>query len=417
MLKTKKFKRLIPMEVDNCCDDGCCNPNPNDFSGTDSERIQKAVNKAASTTGTVEISKINKRRGDNIYLIDSAILLPPNITVIIDNATIKLSDRARDNFFRSANCGFGITSFVVYNNISIIGKGNAVLQGADNPRATGGGKPLKLNPGCCSTESYGTDAGVAGQLQVGDWRNFGILFGYVTDFLIDNIKIVDPHMWAITLERCTNGRISNVEFSSNGTKVINGNTVATTNQDGIDLRFGCYNIIIENITGQTGDDCVALALILTNEPPGVYGTNVCTGSLIEDVADSIRFITIKNIKSHTDDQIVRLLNTGTIYEITDIVIDTVLDNSDTAPIAAVAVIIGDTGYGGVAPLGHTSRVIINNVISRAGRTIRVRGSLSESIITNIIRYQAVVTPGTVLFYDNMANIRNVNSSNIYDYTI
>jgi len=117
-------KTIIFTQSKDCCSTNCCNPTPNDFTGTDSERIAKAVNKAAATTGIVEIPKKN-RKGGNIWLIDYAILLPSNITVILDNATIKLSDKCRDNFFRSANCGLGITSFVVYNNINIIGIGTA----------------------------------------------------------------------------------------------------------------------------------------------------------------------------------------------------------------------------------------------------------------------------------------------------
>lgn len=409
-------RALLPLFERCCGDDDCCNPTPNDFSGTDSERIAKAVARAAATTGTVEIPKENNRGGD-IWLIDSAILLPSNITVILDNATIKLSDISRDNFFRTANCGFGITSFTVYNNINIIGIGTAVLEGADNPRATGDtNKTLSLTPSGGS-QSYGSDAGKLGQTQTGDWRNFGILLAYTDGFLIDNITIKNPHMWGITLERCSNGRITNIHNDHDGFIVVNGNTVIVNNQDSIDLRFGCHDIIVDTVTGHTGDDCIAAVLIQTNDSPGVFGTITCTGNGTPIPSDNIRYITIKNVVCFSNNQIVRILNTGPDYQITDVIIDTILDNSGTAGVADAAIVIGDTGYGGVAPLGHTSRIIINNVISRAARTIRVIGSLSESIITNVIRYEAIISPGTVIFYTNMAYIRNVNTSNIYDYTI
>lgn len=399
----------------NCCENSCCNPTPNDFSGTDSERIAKAVAKASRTTGIVEIPQRNKRGGD-VWLIDYAILLPSNITVILDNSTIKLSDKCRDNFFRSANCGLGITSFVTYENINIVGIGTATLEGANNPRATGDtGKTLSLTPG--SNQSYGSDAGKVGEYQKGDWRNFSILLAYVNGFIIDNITIKNPHMWAITLERCSNGRITNIHNNHNGFIFVDGVQKICNNQDAIDLRYGCNNIIIDNITGQTGDDCVSLNAIQMTESPGIIGTITCTGCGDIIPTDDIKYITIKNVICFSNNQLVRILNTGNNYKITDIVIDTVTDNSGTNDNADAAIIIGDTGYGGVAPLGNTSRIIINNVISRASRTIYVVGSLSESIITNVIRYEAVISPGTVIFYNNMAYIRNVNTSNIFDYTI
>jgi GTP-binding protein LepA len=41
------------------------------------------------------------------WILDRAIRIPENTTVILRNCRIKLSDRCRDHFFRSANCGFG----------------------------------------------------------------------------------------------------------------------------------------------------------------------------------------------------------------------------------------------------------------------------------------------------------------------
>jgi len=37
------------------------------------------------------------------WLIDRAILLPDNCTLVIDDCTVQLSDACRDNFIRSAN--------------------------------------------------------------------------------------------------------------------------------------------------------------------------------------------------------------------------------------------------------------------------------------------------------------------------
>ena len=62
------------------------------------------------------------------------------------NSKIKLSDSARDNFFRSANCGFGFDDNELFTNIHIRGEGLCVLEGADHPRATGDGTKVLANP-------------------------------------------------------------------------------------------------------------------------------------------------------------------------------------------------------------------------------------------------------------------------------
>ena len=83
--------------------------NVNDFHGkTDSEVIELAMQ---NLTGD-GILVIPPRESDieperKHWLIDRAILIPENTTVILQNCMIKLSDRCRDNFFRSANCGIG----------------------------------------------------------------------------------------------------------------------------------------------------------------------------------------------------------------------------------------------------------------------------------------------------------------------
>lgn len=73
--------------------------------------------------------------------------MPADTTVILQNCIIKLSDRCRDNFFRSANCGMGIEYPEKIGNIHIRGEGTCTLSGADHPRATGDGSKI-LHPPC-----------------------------------------------------------------------------------------------------------------------------------------------------------------------------------------------------------------------------------------------------------------------------
>ena len=146
---------------------------PNDFKGSDSERINQAIEVAAAEGKRVIIPKLNRADGAprDIWLLDSAILVRTGTTLELDNCHIKLSDRCRDNFIRSANCGVGITDIAPMSDIHIVGVGSVLLEGADHPRATGdAAKTL-------GERTYGTDAGVPGESQTGDWRNIGILLG------------------------------------------------------------------------------------------------------------------------------------------------------------------------------------------------------------------------------------------------
>ena len=161
---------------------------PNNFTGSDIERIQAAIDSAKKTTHKIVIPQRNSN-GTNVWKIDSTILLPGNMTVILDNCIIQLSDSSRDNMFRSDNLRIGTTDVSWNKDISIIGVGEAVLKGADNPRSTGdGARTLVLTPQA-GRVSYGSDAGKEGRKQKGDWRNIMILMVYVDGFNLQNVTI------------------------------------------------------------------------------------------------------------------------------------------------------------------------------------------------------------------------------------
>jgi len=89
------------------CSDKTSVITPNQFKGSDIQRIRAAVRAAEGTTHTVTIPARNAN-GSNLWLLDSAVLLPGNMTMILENCTLQLSDQCRDNMFRSANVGAGI---------------------------------------------------------------------------------------------------------------------------------------------------------------------------------------------------------------------------------------------------------------------------------------------------------------------
>lgn len=383
-------------------DDPC---NPNSYTGTDSERIAQAVNAASKMGGG--LVRIPPRVPDEaadrtFWLLDSAILLPANTTLLLENCTLKLSDACRDNFIRSANCGVGIEKVEPIENVHIVGIGSATLIGADRPRATGdSGKTL-------GERTYGTDAGKEGESQKGDWRNIGVLLANVRNFSIENISIVNAHAWSISLEKCSFGRVRNIRFESVEQRTIDGEKVKVLNVDGLDLRKGCRNITIENITGTTGDDILALTAIGAGEKIGgvLESTEVCDFSPEEEL--DIHDVLIRNVVGYAagGHQIVRLLNASgiKIYRVT---IDGVIDASPEGVVDRATVRIGDANpaWGGVTPLGDTYGIVVTNIQSQSRQAILIAGSLVDSSITNVINYNPDVTG--VGFESGEENVKNV----------
>jgi len=384
---------------------------PNAFEGTDVERINQAIRAGSARGVRVVIPRQNKARGGtrDTWLLDSAILVEDGTTLILDNCHIKLSDRCRDNMIRSGNCGLGITVIRPMRHVHITGVGNVVLKGADHPRATGdSAKTL-------GKRTFGTDAGVEGESQTGDWRNIGILLASVEHFSIEGLAIRDSHCWAISLERCAFGRVRDVHFESAGFKVIDGVRQTILNQDGLDLRQGCHDISIERITGSTGDDLVALTNI--HHASAVAGsdrsTMVSAASRREGGLDDIRNIFLKQISGHSrgGHHVVRFLNAGGL-RLYNIVLDGLIDTSPPGRPCMATLKIGDANpaWGGVTPLGDTNRLLLSNITGTSRHTILIAGSLTDSCISNVVRYAATGEP--ITYASGRRFVRNVQCTNV-----
>lgn len=377
---------------------------PDSFSGTDSARIAQALEAAAKNGSAV---RIGPRRPDTesdrtYWLLDEAILLGADTTLYLDDCTLKLSDRCRDNFIRSANAGIGIEKVEPIRNVHIIGSGRVELVGADHPRATGdGAKQLGVR-------SYGTDAGVDGQSQTGDWRNIGILLAGIEYFSIQNITLRQTHCWGVSIEKSSHGLVRNLTFDSSENREIDGQTVKTLNQDGLDLRKGCHDIVVENIRGVTGDDLVALTTIGSDPKAGGSLESTEVAETDPDAMNDIYNISIKNVVGYAagGHQIVRLLNASGM-KIHHVVIDTVIDASPVGVTDRAAVRIGDSNpaWGGVTPLGDTFGIIIHNVQSKSAHAVLIAGSLTDSIISNVINYNPQIDG--VSFESGEENVKNV----------
>lgn len=357
---------------------------PNQFKGSDIERIQAAVNAAAGTTGTITIPGRNSN-GTNIWLIDSAILLPGNMTVILDNCTIQLSDRCRDNMFRSNNAGPGIENPVQLGNIHIIGQGNVLLKGAENPRSTGdGARTLALNPDSARAAgnwrvSYGSDAAFPDRNQKGDWRNIMILMAYVDGFTLKNVSIENAHAWAISFERTINADLSDIRFDCRERQVVNGREIFISNRDGIDLRHGCKNFRMHHLRGHTEDDFIALSIL------GLHSENPEGGSLNSTMVTSRKWRGPEDDIEHVyiSDVVCEALTRGVAIRA-----------NDSASISHVyidglnwrgrynTILLGGKGYGKPAQPGSIHHVHAMNITGHGQSLVQIEEAVANCTITN-----------------------------------
>lgn len=351
---------------------------PNDFKGTDTERIQAAINAAKETTHSIVIPRRNSN-GTNIWKIDSAILLPGNMVVILDNCILQLSDSSRDNMFRSDNVSIGTTSVLWNENISIIGIGKAVLKGADNPRSTGDGyRTLVLTPQK-GRVSYGSDAGKEGRKQKGDWRNIMILMAYVNGFDLQNVTIENSHAWAVSFERTLNAYIADVRFNLPEEQIVNGNKVIVRNRDGIDLRQGCKNFRINNISGNTEDDFIALSSLATEDgihDIGDINSTMVTPAKWYGTQDDIEQITITNItcQSNTRAVAIRATDSAGIHH--------VYINGVTAKTKFNNMLIGGKGYGKPSLPGAINNIFAMNIIGDGDALILIESPIADCEFMN-----------------------------------
>ena len=359
---------------------------------------------------------------------------------MLQSCRIKLSDACRDNFFRSANCGIGIEEILPLSNIHIRGEGHTVLEGADHPRATGDGSKVLKNPCPFTVEdickhadwvpaerrtpeqitfadrhdcSFGTDAGKEGETPKGDWRGIGILLAMVDHFSISGITVRESHGWAISLEACSFGSVERIEFDARMNKMIDGMLQNMENQDGIDLRNGCHDITVSDITGETGDDVVALTAIVGNNstyrPSGTLGTTHVMHNDYTRRDPDIYNVIIRNVHAYSSlCYLVRLLPCN--CQIRNVVIDGVIDTSPEGHTCG-GIFLGekDAVYGKNLPGSLVGISISNLIYNGEKKAVRIDGYLQDSCASNVV---ATRTKFPVVSYLREGGLRNVKLSNL-----
>ena len=354
---------------------------PNQFSETtDSRCIQAAVDQASATgCNRVVIPAYNKRTDSYIWIIDETILLPSHICVELDNAHLRMADGVMCRMFQNSHAATPLctTPEGIQEDIIIQGRGHALLDG---------GKHNGLRE-----DTYGKN----GMPSI--FENLTVYFHNVRNFKIDGLTVRDQRWWGITMIFCREGTVSNIRFEITDKAWRKGHPLNPAhpwrNQDGIDLRCGCHDIRIFNITGETGDDVVALtALGKQGTNPRRYEDRYHCGHLSTDIYN----VSIRNIHAFNNHcAIIRLLcHFGNrIYNVS---IDEVIDATpEENPIAvsegqrtACCIKVGENGYHRDDPAlgckhGDMHSIHISNVFSNALSAVNFNCSARDCVVRDI----------------------------------
>ncbi len=321
--------------------------------------IQRMIDEAK---GTVTVS--------GKYEIEKAILIPSDFHLILDNCYLRMADNTFCNMFSNKNCRVKNTPD---KNIVIEGRGNTVLDGGEYNGL--------------SERNAKTD----GRPEI--WENNVMLFADVRGFKITNLRIINQRWWAMNFIACKNGYIGNIDFCSDDTYLDenggikhgldfgNYEAIRIKNSDGIDIRRGCRDIIIENITGFTEDDTVALTSL-----PWRVENEFCPDGESTDICN----IVIRNVMSSALCSNVRLLcqGDGKMYNIlVDGVVDTSKESSHMTR-GIYAVRVGDAhAYNDKKPLAENFyNITVRNVISRASCAVEINHPIGKYSVDNIMTF-------------------------------
>ena len=337
----------------------------------DSDTIERRVTAACIDGSRAVTLTRNAASPDGVWRLTRAILVPDDFTLVFDGCRVELVDGTQDNLVRNAGAVEG--ACVPNHGIRILGRNGAVLSGGRRnhylPRRSG---------------------------DPNGWRSVGILLCDVSDFEVGGFAMEETQCWAISQERCCRGRVHDIVF---------GSTDLLFNQDGVDVRKGCHDLVIEGISGSTGDDAVALTAY--RDPPGSpvrYGMQI-GGNATMGERDDIYNVTIRNVKARSagGHGVIRLLTCDGIkmHHITvEDIVDTATGN-EKRPQATIRV--GDVSFHKTrrCEMGEMHHIAVRNVTASGKVAVWVKGPLCDSEIVSINE----ATGGRK--YDITASIENV----------
>ena len=354
------------------------------FGGCDSVTIHNAI-AAAELDGCrkIIIPRYNLRTNSTQWRISNAIRIPSNFTVILDNCNLIQETGAFDNMFtNSLSDQFPKTLENEQHDISVLGVGNVCLSGGE------------------FNGVYERTAGHYGLPSVR--KNTMFLWYNVRNLRVENLHIEHQRHWGMTHFFCRNVKLRNIDFFA---------IPHIPNMDGIDLRVGCHDFEIENVTGRTSDDTVAMTALGRMDQ-------------VEGKEPHIHHIKIRNVLSDPFMYLnVRVLNQDG-NQIHHVDVDTVMDVSEYYTKRKPRAAIGIGAQGNVytkfchTEPGETRELSFRHIYSRAGMAVRLDEYCADTTFTNVKTFNTnvvgVSTLGLGLKLENVVFDGFYYSSKPYD---
>ena len=392
---------------------------PNDFpdAPSDSAAIQAAVD-AAAACGTLRVTvpAWNSRAGSSVWTIGEAIRLPSGITIVLDSCHLVMADGVFCNMFVNEHAWAPNRNSPAAEDreITIAGLGHPVLDGGNyngwGERSTPAGPDDDISRNVAAAAKIGKRL----------VHNCLIYFHNVRDFRIHGLHLRHQRYWAACFSFCAFGEIRDIRFEADiswmsedgkvhetGRYPIHGQNLWLKNGDGIDLRNGCQDILVENISGFTEDDTVALTNLADS----------LRADAVEGKSTDICRVTIRNVRSGTWIwmYIVRLLAADGL-RIHDVTIDTVVDTPqpDWNWRNRGAVLV-NSPYGEYfrdrnAEMGDVWNISISNVWSRAAAAISVFRAVDGLDIRGVHTMEG---SHAALLCQADANLKNARVSGVF----
>lgn len=311
---------------------------------TDTRYIQKLIDRG----GDILIPRINPLNGTCVYEIKEPLVLKSHCHVVLDGCILRLKDGVYSNVFITKGAWEG--SKEMFSDIEIHGKNGAIIDGGNfngltEVTANTEGRPIVLH-------------------------NTFILLSHVKGFRISGLVFRSPRYWNMTYFYCSEGIIENIYFNSDND---------APNQDGIDLRKGCHDIVIRNIIGSTGDDTVALTGLQST------GESVFADESMKPDIFNVKILNILTEVTGGHGVIRLLCHDGICLHDVEIrnVYDCLMDTGRTRNRAAVR--IADTGYWKIRPMkeGEMYSIVVDNILTNAVQAVEVNAAIPDLAITNV----------------------------------
>ena len=361
----------------------------------DSQSICAAIALAKETgANRVRIPRANERTGEELWVIDSAIPLPSDIEILIDDAHLVLAEGAYTNMFTIGSPDKNTAADEI-RGVTLRGQGRATLDGG-------------VYNGL-SEKSSNRD----GRPHIS--KNTTLLFFNCSDLTVENLSLINQRWWAITNIFVHHAVYRNIHFEADFSRVDENGThyadqlpttygeVYVKNADGIDLRIGCHDVVIENISGFTEDDSVALTAL--------GGFERTMGYYIEGGDADIHDVLIKNVATECFCANVRLLNDNG-FRLYNVTVDGVRSIKSPRTFANNSTVrIGDMVYArSHSVLGDTHHITVRNVISESKVGVSFCKGLVDSVIENVTVLDGALGVGTFGKYEATllrCEIRNI----------